>query len=783
MAVNPTVDQMRRAIEQASKSAGMKAPVVANKPLTGLKDFHQSLGDRIQERVGQMKDMMDSTAFKYDVGHHVFTKGSAAKNQAPYKILSRTMIGNAPMRHPAEEGKLPKAMKDSAGKTMRTPYEPGYRIRQEHGDGEYSEYDLPEKAIIGHLAAGGQPHFSKGGLQQEMDVGDIPAGHIENTARNMHPAIGTRFEVDEPYGLAPAHLTDLYKHKGASALLLPWDSTSGNVAIRGISGHTLPEPVTSHGGIAFARMLANIKNKNIGASGPDIAKRVADRVDVARKENIKQGGTGQVLHMPVTMGQHAEGFSLTPAETAFQLHKRANLAPEHTAELEELVRSAGGETKPFRGFVGLNDPEAYARQIRTGEGLENPAHAGELRKAIHQKLIHGKRAQHLMDFNAEDVVNAMTDPALRGVPKGFVGSALMSAPEGRTVLTPSDTDRDPYGTRFSGNYEGTLGHNVPYSAIFGSKVPDLEEAFHFRPRGKEHMQGPMQLNTGDKRNMVLGALEKRKHGVSQLIDNQALDQYSEYLRNRDKWLRTGHYAEGGEVEPSQDEMLAHIMLHKADGGSISPLGGPATPDAPDMPDGTSTDLGYYEGGPSDGAAMDPMQYRAAGGAIRPNSSTHIGVDEAPSMPVKLYMPPGKGGMPVGGVDFQPDQPGQQMLPGQGQPPPSDQLGAAPTGAPQGAGMPQMGQAPQMPPTGGAGAPTGPQSNILNMTRQGQAMSAMRATPPPSPLIKPGMPRMKKGGKVALTTEQMKAALKRKKAAGGEFEGSKISDIGMTERPL
>ena len=63
------------------------------------------------------------------------------------------------------------------------------------------------------------------------------------------------------------------------------------------------------------------------------------------------------------------------------------------------------------------------------------------------------------------------------------------------------------------------------------------------------------------------------------------------------------------------------------------------------------------------------------------------------------------------------------------------------------------------------------------------MSAMRATPPPSPLIKPGMPHMKKGGKVALTTEQMKAALKRKKAAGGEFEPSKISDIGMTERPL
>lgn len=68
------------------------------------------------------------------------------------------------------------------------------------------------------------------------------------------------------------------------------------------------------------------------------------------------------------------------------------------------------------------------------------------------------------------------------------------------------------------------------------------------------------------------------------------------------------------------------------------------------------------------------------------------------------------------------------------------------------------------------------------------MSAMKATPQPSPLLKPGMPirpgmpRMAKGGGVKLTTEQMKTALKHKKAAGG-FENGKISDIGMTERPL
>jgi len=576
-------------------------------------------------------------------------------------------------------------------------------------------------------------HYAKGGSQREMDVGAYPAGHIEHTPKRPAPAVvGTRFKVDEPYGLAPERKVDLRNYKGASALLLPWDSTSRNVAIRGVSGHDLPEAVTSHGGISFPRDLEHIKRDLIGASGPEISQRVADRVDVAREENREQGGTGQILHMPATMAKFNEGFALTPAELVYQLHERAkqhpNYRPEHTNELEELVRNAGGKERPFRGFVGFRDPVAYARQIRTGEGLDNPANAGELRKAINQKLIYGKRAQKLLDFNAEDAINAMTEPSLRGVPKGFVGSSLMSAPEGRTILTPSDSDRDPYGTRFSGKYEGTLGENVPASVIFGSKVPSLEEEFHFVPRKKPDMQGPMQLNTSDMRNMVLGALEKRKHGISQIIDDRVLDQYSQYLMNRDKWLRKGQYAEGGEV--SQDEMLAHVMLHKAAGGPV----------APDAANGISTDFGDYEGGPSDMPGTDPMQYLADGGGVKPSN---VGVEEAPAMPVKLYMPPGAGGMPVGGVDFQPEQPGHQMLPAM----PQGQLGQPPQDAQAPQGMPPQG-APGQPPQG---MPQGPQSNILQLTPQGQAMAAMRATPP-------GMPRMAGGGSINPSVEEMRRAI-------------------------
>jgi len=132
-------------------------------------------------------------------------------------------------------------------------------------------------------------------------------------------------------------------------------------------------------------------------------------------------------------------------------------------------------------------------------------------------------------------------------------------------------------------------------------------------------------------------------------------------------------AEGGEVkaEPTQDEMLAHVMLRNM------------------------------------------------------TSLKNVGANEAPNLPVKAYVPQGAGpGLPVGGVDFQPKMPGQQLIPVQ-------------PGAPMGATPPQPGQpAGQVPPTGQQPAPApqgAPQSNILQMTQQGQAMAAMR--PPQQPQVK------------------------------------------------
>ena len=114
-------------------------------------------------------------------------------------------------------------------------------------------------------------------------------------------------------------------------------------------------------------------------------------------------------------------------------------------------------------------------------------------------------------------------------------------------------------------------------------------------------------------------------------------------------------------------------------------------------------------------------HKAVGGAVNMSS---LGVNEAPNMDIKAYFPPG----PV-------TKPGELPMGGIPQPAPQQQPGMPPPGAPQGPQAPQMpGQPPEAPQMGGLpsappqGPPMGqPPSNILQMTRQGQAMNAM--TPP------------------------------------------------------
>jgi len=406
------------------------------------------------------------------------------------------------------ESKLPPVMPEAMllGSIPRQAY-----AAQAERAGMAAERAL-EPVVQRTMAAGGRPAQ----LMQDLTQGSQSYAYRPSTPLKVDPSVGTRFEREYLGGLAEKTPLKIEDYQGSSVMLMPWDSSSRNFKIKSVSDVELPQGLITHGGQDYARDLSHIEQGIAGASNLGIAKRIRDRDAIARMENINAGGTGEILHLPVTMGPLSENFSVMPVEGLLQIADVANLTKSQIKEFDDMVRAytppQSKVKEPFKNFKGIMSEDGRV-QIYSGEGINSTA--GELRKAIMNRA-YLKGNQERFGFNAEDLSNAITDPSLLGVPKGYVGNtAIMTTPEGMH-LRPSINRT--YNTDFTGEYQGTLGQSVPAEVLFPRLFPQLEKEF--------------VSNKSDTRNQVLGALEKRKEGVSEMIDQQVIDNYYKYLSDQ-----------------------------------------------------------------------------------------------------------------------------------------------------------------------------------------------------------------------------------------------------------
>jgi hypothetical protein len=145
------------------------------------------------------------------------------------------------------------------------------------------------------------------------------------------------------------------------------------------------------------------------------------------------------------------------------------------------------------------------------------------------------------------------------------------------------------------------------------------------------------------------------------------------------------------------------------------------------------------GGTTHSVTPTMAQMRMALLRTNPLNIQSFGADNAPGMNPKAYVPPdvqqgvmpppGGADLPIGGIDTDPTQAGQQLMPQQPQGVPPSPAGVAGQPAPQ--GLQGQSNPLQQPP-----------SNILQMTPQGRALGAMQPPQPPMPTQ-----GMKKGGEV------------------------------------
>lgn len=360
--------------------------------------------------------------------------------------------------------------------------------------------------------------FGKGTIDPRMYV------YLPDTPTKPNPLVGTRFVSESANNLVPEVIFPIEKIKGASIVKTPYDNTPAGTIIKEVSGDIkLENPVSTMGGDDFARLVENY-NQNIGgASNYEIAKRVAKRIDEARKENLAAGGTGEVFTAPVTMSQQypAEAFSTYPTDVVLQVFNqqgnKKSIKEFNNWFKNSPVQTPKGLVRPFENFKGVETPEGQ-QQLLTGEGFGIGGTAGNARKNIFKGASMTK-FEKMFDYNMDDIRGAVTDPRFSNLPKGYLKGNLIKTFED-TALTPSSMGSKigAYDTDIAGQYAGTL-KQTPIEVLMSKPYQEIyTEMLNKYPKASNN-----QLH-----NMTLGAMEKRNKNISQIVDQETIDRYYKF---------------------------------------------------------------------------------------------------------------------------------------------------------------------------------------------------------------------------------------------------------------
>ena len=417
---------------------------------------------------------------------------------------------------------------------------------------------LAERAVPGIMERGGLPADILSGMAQ----GSASYAYRPHTPLKPDPEVGTRYKKQYVGGLAPRQDLNIEDLEKSSAKMFPWDATSRNQLITEVSDVPLTKPVLTEGGDEYMMDLQHIKDRIAGASNFEIAKRIKDRIDQAAVENQLLGGTGKVYGFPIRMGERAENFSTFPTDIAMDLLRQGGLNKKELKALTEDIRTMAFEGKqaPFRNAAPVGTPE-FDIQLR--EGLEKSKNKkgeeligftpGNLRKGLMDRLSKVEYQKRL-GYNQPDLAGAVLSDELKGVPKGYVGNVAAEL-DPFTSLRPSKSSS--YSHDFGGQYVGSMP-NMPVEFL----MPNTFEGMYLEMKSKYPGATPEAL-----RNMAIGAMEKRKEKISEMIGPRTVDAVKTFQEGLMK----------GEFDPNDIKQVYDYMRRKklqlkmADGGEVHGL--------------------------------------------------------------------------------------------------------------------------------------------------------------------------------------------------------------------
>ena len=405
-----------------------------------------------------------------------------------------------------------------------------------------------EDAEVQKKAAGGAiQNFERGGVALAKKL----VGFLEHTPKKPNELVGTRYKSTDLGGLIEPTPFDIEKAIGAKVIHRPYDLSGRNQLVEEVSGHKLLNPVTTEGGQPFGRDIKLQATGQGGASNKSINNRILKRVESAAKE-----GNGQVFNIPSTMGYGSEAFSNMPIDIIRDLINQREFSPETLKYLSNLVRAKSPNLEKFLGF---EHPEVGKQLTEGGFGLTTTP--GKLRVGATQAMM-GKenKAQSLIDYNQEDLFNAIRAPELRDVPPGYMGETIMEAMPGHPGFKTGN--HRAYDSGDASLYRGQ-GVNAPISIW----MPDAYKQALAEVRSAPKTAGNAP---GHQRAMARNVLGTAEEGVAQTITPQVADnlqRYQEAVKSGDldkndleaihKYIygnKSHEYAKGGSIKDYENEL-------------------------------------------------------------------------------------------------------------------------------------------------------------------------------------------------------------------------------------
>ena len=543
------VKKLASTVGKAAESAGMKAPVTAGKDLTTLQDVHTNLGDRVRAGAMEAQKMMGGFDYQYDKGQRVFTKDSAGKNKPPYTILNRTRVGNQVMRedHPEFGPGMGRPIIDpETGKAMRSPYEPGYRVRMERGPDDWSEFEIPQKAIVGdvEMAAGGAVQMAGGGaLSKLAKLARAPAktkAEISAIAERLAPQVTGEYvrkdaksaktvagktqkqfqrEKTLPVDVRTTgeervpELVDIEKLKGDVMIGVPGDPTLTGKTLYSVGDFTLGSPSPQHGGPLYGLY----SDDAFWASGigpargvQNLAKRASKQYDAPVKANY------------IMMGPDSINYAQHFADANLQAIDLSRMSKAQVDQFNELIRNGSKKSGPRESFPGIEDKDSAYLQM---------AMDPELRKHFNALMQMPTITEALNLPSGTDIRFAITEPSLRDLETGVTGYSMGKM---RPDIASKDLPRSTHPTYdydIPGEFMGQSRYPMPYELSF----PDTLQSIRANPKQARQEFGSLKMV-----------------GPRQTIDQQMIDEikmYEERMKALTGKKKGGavRKAEGGEI--------------------------------------------------------------------------------------------------------------------------------------------------------------------------------------------------------------------------------------------